>query len=375
MSSVEMIGGRTIDATSAGSAPEDATLVRRAQVLMNRISGTERIEPDGELDEDTAQAITRFQASADLPPTGALDAATLRALEREADRAIRARDAYAAEDAEGHGCVPSGLPGGVDADAGVGIDAAGAATGPACLPIADRVTLDLALEDLNVVAGAIARDVLASAPARLEYQARIADAANDILARVESGAITPSEGAAEAYAVRNLIRGSTRASTTHLARAWAEAASRGHTLGGLIESRAQELFSRPASSLSAAERDIVLTEVIRRSGGARVEATTNIARWSAASRAVVVVAIALSVYRVVNADDVTLALGDEAAGWLGGMGGWAAGSYAGALLCGEAAPVCVGAVAIGGAVVGDLASRALFESVIEEVTVPEGSAP
>jgi peptidoglycan hydrolase-like protein with peptidoglycan-binding domain len=375
MSATERIGARVISETSEGSPPDDVSLVRRAQVLLNRIAGSGRLDEDGVLDGDTAEAVARFQETAELPSTGALDAATFAALEREAARAIAARAVLEEADDEGRGCVASGLPGGVDADAGVGLDAAGGVLGAPCLATADRVTVELALEDLTAVGGAFARDILVSAPARLEYIARVDEAAANILARVESGALTPAEGAAEAYAVRNAIRLSIRAATTPMTTAWAEAMACHRSLGELIERRSSELFGRPASTLSAAERDAVLTEVIRRSGGARLEATESIARWSAASRAVVIVAIALSVYRAVTADDVSLALGEEAAGWLGGMAGWAAGGYVGALACGEAAPICVGVVAIGGAVAGDLGSRVIFESAIEAVVVEEPVTP
>jgi hypothetical protein len=364
MSATERIGARTIDPSTLGERPEDADLVLQARALLNQIAGDERLPMERAPDEETREAIERFQESEGLPPTGELDRTTFEALEHRAARAVEARAAYDAMEAEGRGCVAAGLPGGVDADAGVGVDASGRATGTVCLDSAERVTLDLALEDLAVAGGAFARDVLVSAPQRVVYEGLVREAADGILREVAAGRMTPGEGAAEAYVLRNAIRMSVRADTTPLATAWAEAAARHRNFAGLMDYNAQELFGRSANELSAAEREAVFVRVIERSGATREAATADAAAWSRAGRALLVVAIAMSVYHVVTAEDMTAALGEEAAGWLGGMAGWAAGSYAGAVFCGEGAPVCVGVIATLGAVAGDMGSRRLFEAAI-----------
>lgn len=92
MSSVERIGTRVIEPTSSSPPPDEASLIRRAQSLLNQIAGTDRLPTDGRLAGETRACLERFQESAGLPPTGCLDRETLVELERAATRALCARD-------------------------------------------------------------------------------------------------------------------------------------------------------------------------------------------------------------------------------------------------------------------------------------------
>jgi hypothetical protein len=372
MSATERIGTRTIDPSTLGERPGDAELVLQARSLLNLIAGHERLPLDRTPDEETRDAIRRFQESEELPPTGELNRATFEALEREAARMVERRTHHEGREAEGRGCVGAGLPGGVDADAGVGLDAAGRATGAVYLTPAERASLDLALEDLAAAGDAFARDVLENIPARAQYQRLIRAAADETLRDVESGALTVEEGAARAYEARNAIRVATRAGSTPLGRAWAEAAGRSHgTFGEFVNARAVRDFGRPMAELAQGERNAVWASVIESAGGARDAANETVRNWGTAGSVLLVASIALSAYDVVTAEDMTTALGEEVAGWLGGMLGWSAGSYGGALLCGEAAPICVGLVAVAGAVAGDTGARALYGEAIEAVAPAE----
>jgi hypothetical protein len=119
------------------------------------------------------------------------------------------------------------------------------------------------------------------------------------------------------------------------------------------------------------ERNAVWASVIESAGGSRDAAYATVRNWGAAGRVLLAASFALSAYHVVTAEDMTTALGEEAAGWLGGMLGWAAGSYGGVLLCGEAAPICLGVAAVAGAAAGDTGARALYGEAIEAAATAE----
>lgn len=93
MSTVDLIGTRTIDPFTCGAHPDDDDAVQRAQELLNAVAGGPRVRVDGSLGRETSAALASFQASEGLPETGALDRATLERLERRAAELAEARAA------------------------------------------------------------------------------------------------------------------------------------------------------------------------------------------------------------------------------------------------------------------------------------------
>ncbi len=82
--------GRSVSAPP----PMEAAEVQR---LLNEVAGYERVRTSGDLDGETRGALAAFQASAGLPESGKVDAATTSALRHEAARSVAARQALMGE--------------------------------------------------------------------------------------------------------------------------------------------------------------------------------------------------------------------------------------------------------------------------------------
>ena len=190
------------------------------------------------------------------------------------------------------------------------------------------------------------------AQARESYRAAIREAADEIRAQVKSGKMTPSQGAAQAQAMRNEIMAMTRDHTSEFGRAWAESIKKtGKTFEELIEIYAQRLFTKPAAALTAVERDSVMHEIIAAAARDNAKVTGMLRFLGPASRGLMALTIGLAIYDIYKAPDRPKeALHQGIVIGSGVAGSYIAASAAGSLVCGPGAPVCLGVLIVVGGI-------------------------
>ncbi len=190
---------------------------------------------------------------------------------------------------------------------------------------------------------------------RGRYQASIDAFVAEMRREARAGRITWAEAARRANETRNLTMEILRGRSSPIGRAIAERLKpEGRTLNELIARRTIQRFGPNAvfDALSAADRNLVLSDVV--SGAARSNATVDsaVARASRAGRALLLLSVAISVYRVATSETPGRTAAREGAVLGGGILGGAAGGALAGLACGPGSPVCVTVGAfVGGAAV------------------------
>ncbi|MBX3421500.1 MAG: hypothetical protein KF752_08090 [Pirellulaceae bacterium] len=171
-----------------------------------------------------------------------------------------------------------------------------------------------------------------------------------ILDEVQSGKLTPLEGADEANKIRNSIMDAARIRSSDIGRAQAEAfKGSGLTLQALEEKYAQRLFNQTFDKLSSAQKNQVWLTIIESSGRANPAMNAKAAKVANAGKALVFVSAGIAVYNIATAEEKGRQVVKEGAtagaGILGSMGGALA-----ELACAPDAPACVAVgVFVGGA--------------------------
>jgi hypothetical protein len=188
---------------------------------------------------------------------------------------------------------------------------------------------------------------------RQGYMRQTAELANAMREEVRSGRLTPAQAAEEANKIRNAILDASRIKSSDIGRAVAEAEKwTGKTLRELEAKYARKLYQRPFSTLSQMEKNKVWLEIVESSGRSRPKINLQAARWSKLGRGLVFVSAGIAVHNVLTAEEPMRQAAKESTTLGVGIAG---GALAGALaphnlLCGPAAPVCVGvSVFVGGA--------------------------
>lgn len=192
------------------------------------------------------------------------------------------------------------------------------------------------------------------AEARRLYTRQTRAMSEELRQLASRGAITWFEAASQSQEARNIIMDATRARSTPVGRARAEALKAdGRTLNSLIAEKAVRLFGPNVNfdALTPAQKNSVYAEVVASAGRSRPAVNAAMRRMSAAGRGLIVLSLGISVYEIATAEDPVQAAKREAAVTGGGvLGGMAGGALAG-LACGPGAPVCVTVGAfVGGAV-------------------------
>lgn len=238
------------------------------------------------------------------------------------------------------------------------------------LDVNPRDTEQLGREHFEHLMQALQADVLAAAAllsrdaaVRIQYQQQIRAMSLELQAQVGRGALSWRQAAQEAQAARNAIMDIMRGRSSAVGRAWAQKMKeRGLTLNALIAKATQELYGEAVSyaSLSAAQKDAVYAEVVRKAGGGNNKVNWRMRVASQGARALIVLSIALSVYEIATAEDKVEAAQREGATIAAGIGGAMAGGAIAGLACGPAAPVCVTAGAFIGGALFALGASALW---------------
>jgi hypothetical protein len=185
---------------------------------------------------------------------------------------------------------------------------------------------------------------------RANYVAQCEQFSQELINRVMKSEIMPEAAANEANILRNGLLDAARLQSSDIGRAAAEAEkATGLSIQALKEKYAQRMFQREFSQLAAEEQDSVFIEIVRAAGRPNPRFNALARGLGKGGRALLVVAIAFSVYNIASADRPGREAVKQGVGLGAGLAGSMAGGALAGLACGPGAPICVGVgVFVGG---------------------------
>lgn len=230
-----------------------------------------------------------------------------------------------------------------------------------------------AVDGMVVSVEQAARATIPDATVRAEYVAMARALAADLVARVERGALTPREAAAQANQARNLAMESMRARTSAFGNAIARwLKQRGLTLAELEARYARDLYGRPFHDLSRAQRDRVWLHITRRAGATNSRVNAAMRAAPRAGRAFLLLSVAIAVYQVAEAEDKAREAARQGGSLGGGIAASAGVAALGGVVCGPGAPLCAAGFGLAAFVAG--VAGAYGGEVLVDKLMDEGSA-
>jgi hypothetical protein len=201
---------------------------------------------------------------------------------------------------------------------------------------------------------------------RAEYMSKASDASDEILNAVRRGKVTPSEGAAQANAMRNGLMDAARLKSSDIGKAVAESEkASGLAMDELIAKYSDQLFHKEFSTLGTAEQDAVFLKIIEKAGQPNPKWNKIAMNLGDAGKGLIIISIALSVYSVATSDRPGREAVKQGVGAGMGFLGSLAGGAAIGLVCGPGAPICVGVGAFVGGLVFVVGSDLAFDEIWE----------
>ena len=183
----------------------------------------------------------------------------------------------------------------------------------------------------------------------------------EILNEVESGKISPLQGAEKAQMARNIIMDQIRKITSDIGKADAEKMKlKGKNLDYLENKYALEKFNKPFNSLSETEKNQVWRKIVIKAGAPNNAINLKVRKFGRVGRLLIVFTLTVAVYNIYTADDKANAAEREGVTLGGGFLGGAAGGAVAGLACGPGAPVCSTIGVFIGGVLGAIGSDYLF---------------
>ena len=182
------------------------------------------------------------------------------------------------------------------------------------------------------------------ARARLLYQKQIHAIATELRSQAGAGKITWQIAAEQAAEARNVTMEVIRSRTTPVGRAFAERMKlQGKTFNEIVAKKTMELFGSDAkfAALNQVQQNQVYARVVASAGKSNPRITGTMLKLSRAGRGLLFLSVAISVYRIAEAEDKESAAAQEIAVTGAGIGGGIAGGALAGLACGPGAPVCV----------------------------------
>ncbi|AFU98515.1 hypothetical protein [Simiduia agarivorans] len=233
-------------------------------------------------------------------------------------------------------------------------------------PVYSKDTVDKAIRDMEVQAVNFGYRFIGDAKVRQAYMRQTKQFSRELIASVESGAITPKQAATTANQMRNELMEFARVRSSDIGRAKAKALkARGLNLDDLMNKYANSLFKKPFRLLNGAEKDRVFIEIVESAGRARPKVNAQAARLGVAGKALWVLAAGIAIYNISVADNKWKATGREAANLGGGFAGGAAG--------GALAGIWFGPVGVAvGVVIGGVIGAISADQVYVEIAGPDG---
>jgi len=203
---------------------------------------------------------------------------------------------------------------------------------------------------------------ITDAGVRANYQAQAEQFAQELLDKVARGEYTAQAAANEATNLRNGLLDAARLKSSDVGRAVAEAEkAAGLTIEELKAKYAQRLFQREFKQLAAEQQDTVFIEIVRASGRPNPRFNGLARGLGKGGRAILVVAIAFTVYDIASSDRPGRQAVKDGVGLGAGLAGSMAGGALAGLACGPGAPICVGVGVFVGGVAFALGSDLTFD--------------
>lgn len=219
-----------------------------------------------------------------------------------------------------------------------------------------------ALARLEHACDGFLKSAIQDAGVRADYMQKTRDAAEHLMRQVESGALTPHEGAQAAHALRNEILRLSRADLTTFGLAISRGIKPdGRPLGYFEEKYAQQDHGRSFEQLQQSEQEAIWRKIIDKAGNPNGKVTRIARLYGHAGRVLLVMSLAIAVYSVANAEDKTRESAKQTADIGTSIaGGVAAGAAVGLLVSNPAGWVVGVAIFVGAAAAG-YSTETLFD--------------
>lgn len=190
------------------------------------------------------------------------------------------------------------------------------------------------------------------AEVRGDYMKTIKFASEEFIEFVQSGKITPEEGALRASKLRNVLFEISRRKDYDLGRSIAEYYKpEAKPFEWFLQRYSKQRFGQDFSVLLESQKNEVFLDVVVAAGRDNKGISRVTPYLGKFGKVCLVASLAISLYTVATAEDKVNAAGREGSSILGGIAGGAAGGAIAGLVCGPAAPLCSGiGIFVGGAV-------------------------
>jgi hypothetical protein len=219
-----------------------------------------------------------------------------------------------------------------------------------------------ALVRLETAANGFISSSMIDPAVRADYMVKVRAAADGLMDEVKMGVKTPHEGAQAANALRNEILRLARADLTTFGLALSkDMKPDGKPLEYYGEKNANELFNRPFEQLTKSEQDAVWRYTIDRAGNANGTVNGFAKLYGHAGRALLVMSLAIAVYRVLESDNKTRQGAKEGLGLGASIAGGAASAAAVGFIVSNPAGWVVGVAIFVGAAATGYGSDEVFE--------------
>lgn len=197
--------------------------------------------------------------------------------------------------------------------------------------------------------------------AREFYIRNIREYVDGVQQSVRSGAMTSEQGARAASEMRNKIMWSARNRSSDIGRAAARGLKPdGIPFDAIVQKRARDRFGQAFDALDDVQKRQVFDDVIAGAARDRASVTARVRKMGKASRVILALTVAVSVYNVYTAEDRSRAAQREGVGLAGGfLAGAAAGAAAGIWF----GPIGVGVCVLVGGALGAIMADEAFQEV------------
>lgn len=221
-----------------------------------------------------------------------------------------------------------------------------------------------AIQLMEATAIDFAKRFIQDARVREGYIAEAKKYAAELFQDLRAKRITPAEAGERANLMRNQLLEAARLKSSDIGKAVAEGIKKsGKTLAELQEYYAAKMFSKAFKDLPKSEQNRVFLKIVGASARPNKGVTAAARTFGKVGRGLIVVALAVSVYNVVTADDPEREVAREVVGLGAGFAGSVAGGALAGLACGPGAPACVAIGAFVGGVVFALGADLSFDEL------------
>jgi hypothetical protein len=229
--------------------------------------------------------------------------------------------------------------------------------------------LQEAIDGFEAAAARFGADAIHDTNLREIYKENINRMSASVLEEVKSGKMTVKQGAEFCNEMRNKIMAETRQVTSpaRLAKLQLIKPDSGVPLEESLNKYSVDLYKKPFSTLTGAERTKAYYSVIESAGRDNAKVTAGTKKLQIQGKVLILVTAVLAVGNVVLAENKKKEVIRQGAIIGGGLGGGFAAGLTVSWICGPAAPVCATAVVLIGSVAGGILAEAVVDTFDEEL--------